>query len=95
MGKMEESKFNRWYKEVKSEKIPRYLKKRKRERRWERVARFSLGVIGRTRREEFIGCVKEEYRLRNMFGKSVGCGGRRKLAKSCEMDARGKKGRKG
>lgn len=41
--KIETSKFNRWYKIVKREGIPEYLKKGWGENRWKRVARFRLG----------------------------------------------------
>jgi len=41
--KIERSKFNRWYKEVKGKGIPEYLKKGWGESRWKRVARFRLG----------------------------------------------------
>lgn len=41
--KIKESKYNRWYKEVKGERIPGYLKKDWGESRWRRVARFRLG----------------------------------------------------
>ncbi|KMQ91217.1 hypothetical protein RF55_8945 [Lasius niger] len=41
--KIGESKYNKWYKEVKGEGIPGYLKKGWGENRWGRVARFRLG----------------------------------------------------
>ncbi|XP_067217103.1 LINE-1 retrotransposable element ORF2 protein [Linepithema humile] len=41
--KISESRFSRWYKEVKGEGIPDYLKKGWGESRWKRVARFRLG----------------------------------------------------
>lgn len=37
------SRYNRWYKEVKGEEIPGYLKKGWGESRWNRVARFRMG----------------------------------------------------
>ncbi|KMQ86940.1 hypothetical protein RF55_13934, partial [Lasius niger] len=41
--KIGESKYNKWYKEIKEEGIPGYLKKGWGENRWGRVARFKLG----------------------------------------------------
>lgn len=41
--RINESKYNRWYREVKGEGIPGYLKKGWGENRWRRVARFRLG----------------------------------------------------
>jgi len=41
--KITESRYNRWYKEIKGEGIPEYLKKGWGEKRWRRVARFRLG----------------------------------------------------
>jgi hypothetical protein len=38
-----ESKYNRWYKEIKGEGIPEYLKKGWGESRWGRIARFRMG----------------------------------------------------
>lgn len=38
-----ESKYNRWYREVQGEEIPGYLKKGWGENRWRKVARFRLG----------------------------------------------------
>jgi len=37
------SKYNRWYKEIKRESVPGYLKKGWGEERWSRIARFRLG----------------------------------------------------
>jgi len=41
--KINESRYNRWHKEIKEEGIPEYLKKGWGEKRWRRVARFRLG----------------------------------------------------
>jgi len=41
--RIEKSKSNRWYKEVKGEGVPGYLKKGWGESRWKRIARFRLG----------------------------------------------------
>lgn len=40
---MEESKYNKWYKRIKEEGLPQYLRKGWGERRWRRVVRFRLG----------------------------------------------------
>ena len=42
-GKIEESKYNKWYKVVKKEGLPKYLEGGRGERRWTRIARFRLG----------------------------------------------------
>ncbi|KAL6257812.1 hypothetical protein P5V15_011402 [Pogonomyrmex californicus] len=41
--RIENAKYNRWYRYVKGERIPAFLKKGWRENRWRRVARFRLG----------------------------------------------------
>jgi len=41
--RIRESRYNKWYKEVKGEGIPEYLKKEWGESRWSRIARFRLG----------------------------------------------------
>jgi len=41
--KIRESRYNRWYKEVKEKGIPEYLRKEWEESRWRRVARYRLG----------------------------------------------------
>lgn len=41
--RIEGARYNRWYKEIKGEGIPSYLKKGWGESRWRRVARFRLG----------------------------------------------------
>ncbi|XP_071572354.1 uncharacterized protein [Temnothorax nylanderi] len=43
MEKITKSKYNRWYKNIRKEGIPDYLKKGWEEARWSRVARFRLG----------------------------------------------------
>ncbi|XP_024889608.1 vicilin-like seed storage protein At2g18540 [Temnothorax curvispinosus] len=43
MGKIMESKYNRWYKLIRKDGIPEYLKKGWEEARWNRIARFRLG----------------------------------------------------
>ncbi|XP_024868138.1 golgin subfamily A member 6-like protein 6 [Temnothorax curvispinosus] len=43
MEKIVESKYNRWYKCIRKDGIPGYLKKNWEEERWSRVARFRLG----------------------------------------------------
>ncbi|XP_024881912.1 vicilin-like seed storage protein At2g18540 [Temnothorax curvispinosus] len=43
MGKIMESKYNRWYKRIRKDGIPEYLKKGWEEARWNRIARFRLG----------------------------------------------------
>ena len=42
-GKIEESKYNKWYRVVKKEGLPKYLEKGWGERRWTRIDRFRLG----------------------------------------------------
>lgn len=39
------SEFNKWYKRIKGERVPGYLKKGWRESRWRRIVRFRLGKI--------------------------------------------------
>lgn len=56
------SRYNRWYKEIKGEGIPGYLKKGWGESRWRRIARFRLG-------NEMLGSRywEEEERIRCKF----------------------------
>lgn len=65
--KIRESRYNRWYREIKGEGIPGYLKKGWGESRWRRVARFRLGSEVRESRywEE------EEERTCRMCGREV------------------------
>ena len=42
-GKIEESRYNKWYGVVKKEGLPKYLEKGWGERKWTKVARFRLG----------------------------------------------------
>ena len=42
-GKIEESKYSKWYKVVKKKGLPKYLEKGWGQRRWTRIARFRLG----------------------------------------------------
>jgi len=42
-GRIRDSRYNRWYKMIKVEGIPEYLKKGWGESRWRRVLRFKLG----------------------------------------------------
>lgn len=37
------SKYNRWYKVIRKERIPEYLQKGKEERSWSKIVRFRLG----------------------------------------------------
>lgn len=37
------SKYNRWYKVIRKERIPEYLQKGREEKSWSRIARFRLG----------------------------------------------------
>ncbi|XP_071581079.1 uncharacterized protein [Temnothorax nylanderi] len=64
--KIEKSDYNRWYKVIKGEGIPGYLKKGWGESRWRRVARFRLGSEMRESRywegEEKKKCRMCEYR---------------------------------
>ncbi|XP_071568694.1 uncharacterized protein [Temnothorax nylanderi] len=64
--KIEKSDYNRWYKVIKGEGIPGYLKKGWGESRWRRVARFRLGSEMRESRywegEERKKCRMCEYR---------------------------------
>lgn len=41
-GKIAGSKYNRWYKVIRKERIPEYLQKGREERSWSRIARFRL-----------------------------------------------------
>lgn len=41
-NKIKESKYNAWYKEIKKEGIPKYLKKGWSDERWRRIIRFRL-----------------------------------------------------
>lgn len=41
--KIKDSKCNRWYKEIKEEGIPSYLKKGWKEERWKRILTFRMG----------------------------------------------------
>lgn len=41
--RIEESKYNRWYKRIRGKGIPEYLRKGWAEVRWRRIARFRLG----------------------------------------------------
>jgi len=41
--KIVRSRYNIWYKSIKGEGVPGYLKKGWREKRWQRVAKFRLG----------------------------------------------------
>lgn len=47
---MKESRYNRWYKEIKGEDILGYLRKERQENRWKRVVRFRLGNEVRKRK---------------------------------------------
>ncbi|XP_011881792.1 PREDICTED: golgin subfamily A member 6-like protein 1 [Vollenhovia emeryi] len=42
-GKIRESRYNKWYKEIRTEGTPRYLKERGKEKRIRAIARFRLG----------------------------------------------------
>jgi len=42
-GRIRDSRYNRWYKMIKEEGVPEYLKKGWGESRWRRVLRFRLG----------------------------------------------------
>lgn len=73
------SRYNRWYKEVKGEGIPGYLKKGWGESRWNRVARFRKGNEMGERKywEDREGrecrlCGKQRHG--NMCGRDVGLG---------------------
>lgn len=70
---MKGSKYNRWYKEVKGEGIPRYLKKGWRESKWRRVARFRLG--SEVRESKY--WKKEEKKICRI------CGGKKKHGNMC------------
>lgn len=82
--KIKGSQYNTWYKEVKREGIPGYLKKGWGESRWRRVARFRLGSEMREawfwegKVKKSVGCVGVRARRGNMCGKSVGSGERRR-----------------
>jgi len=41
--KIKNSRYNRWYGRMKGKGVPEYLKRRWKEERWQRVARFTLG----------------------------------------------------
>lgn len=41
--KIRNTKYNRWYAQIRSEEVPEYLRKGWGKSRWQRVARFSLG----------------------------------------------------
>lgn len=60
--RINESKYNRWYREVKEKEIPGYLKKGWGENRWRRAARFRLGCEVRGGRY-WEGQEKVSYRL--------------------------------
>lgn len=66
---------------LKKESIPKYLKKRWGESRWQRIAGFRLGCrmrggdIGRRRRREGnVGHVEGGRRIGNMYGRNVWIG---------------------
>lgn len=43
VSKIEKTKYNRWYKWIREEEVPEYLKKERKEDKWRMVARFRLG----------------------------------------------------
>lgn len=43
VSKIEKAKYNRWYKWIREEEVPEYLKKERKEDKWRMVARFRLG----------------------------------------------------
>lgn len=66
-------RYNKWYKIIKGEEVPRDLKKRWGETRWQRVARKQDGKIrkrrediGRRKRERGVEYVKRKRKHRNM-----------------------------
>jgi len=63
--KIQESRFNRWYKIVKGEGIPGYLKKKWGGSRWRRVARYRLGNEMREARY----CEEEEEKRCRLCGR--------------------------
>jgi len=63
-GKIKNSKYNKWYKRIKGEGIPGYLKKGWTEDRWRRIARFRMGEGVR----EGIYWAGEEERVCRMCG---------------------------
>lgn len=98
--KIGESRFNRWYKEVKGRGIPEYLKKGWGESRWRRVARFRLGS---EMKEAYYWEEEEKKKCRlcvggkeSRVGKLQGLDGReRELAGGGGMGAGGRGGRRG
>lgn len=42
VSKIEKAKYNRWYKWIREEEVPEYLKKERKEDKWRMVARFRL-----------------------------------------------------
>jgi len=71
--KIKESRFIKWYEEVKREGISDYLKKSWEESRWKRVARYRLGNemredTGRKRREGDVNYVAQRGKSESMCG---------------------------
>lgn len=78
--KIGESNYNRWYKVIKKEEVPEYLRKGWRESRWKRVTRFRFGNEvreGRYWEEEEKGCVESmqgKFNHGSTYGRDVGTG---------------------
>jgi len=79
--KIVNSKYNKWYKYVKSEGVPGYLKKGWGESRWKRVARFRLGsnVKGRKywegeEKRKCRLCEREEETWEHIWEECCRCG---------------------
>lgn len=81
--RIRELKYNRWYKEIKGERVPEYLKKGWRESRWKRAARFRMenevkeGKTERKKRKMNVDYVKERRKHGSMCGKGVESGKRK------------------
>lgn len=41
--KIREAKYNKWYKIVKEEQVPEYIREDRKEEKWRRIARFRMG----------------------------------------------------
>ncbi|XP_070511534.1 golgin subfamily A member 6-like protein 2 [Cardiocondyla obscurior] len=78
--RIEKSNYNKWYKRVKAQGVPEYLKKGWKEKRWRRVTRFRLGEEMRgnkywekEERKKCRVCGMVEM-FGSMFGKNVEAG---------------------
>lgn len=70
--KIREAKYNKWYKIVKEEQVPEYIREDKKEEKWRRIARFRMGNVMREGRY----CVRVERERREvMQGMWKGKGG--------------------